>query len=108
MVRQILEAAGFVENETYKKTRFLKVPSEDFAVYFDDEDVRGSDFENLIKSHSIRIEVYSYGADCFLEAKLEAELNWRGIPWSKSDRVWLRDDQYYMTAYYFDYQEKMR
>lgn len=108
MVKKILESAGFIENKTYKKTRFLKVPETDFAVYFDDIETRGSDFENLIKSHTVRIEIYSYGSECDYEGLLEEELNRLGIPWSRSDREWLHDDQYFVTMYYFDYEEKIR
>lgn len=107
MVKQILEAIGLEENKTYKRTRFLKVPKEDFAVYFDDADARGSDYENLILRHEVRVEFYSYGSACAYEAAFEKELNRLGIPWSRSDRAWLNDGQCFVTMYYFDYQEHL-
>ena len=33
MVKEILTAAGFVENKTFKETRFLRPPKETYAVF---------------------------------------------------------------------------
>ena len=41
MVDKILTGAGFVLNETYRETRFLKPPRKTYAVYNDDCDNRG-------------------------------------------------------------------
>ena len=35
MVKQILTGAGFVENKTFKETRFLNPPKSTYAVYMD-------------------------------------------------------------------------
>lgn len=60
MVKEILTAAGFVENETFKATRFVSPPNVTYAVYFDAIKARGADNLNLIAEHTATIEVYSY------------------------------------------------
>jgi tetratricopeptide (TPR) repeat protein len=40
------------------------------------------------------------------ETAIEAELDARGIPWSKQDRYWLQDVQRYQVIYTFSYTSK--
>jgi hypothetical protein len=106
MVKEVLTGAGFVENETFKETRFLKPPKSTYAVYFDSFTRRGADGLNLVKEHDYTIELYSYKADPEAEAKIEAMLDNLGIEYDKADRVWIQEEQLYLVVYTFDYIEK--
>jgi hypothetical protein len=106
MVRQVLTGAGFVENETFKETRFLKPPKTTYAVYFDSFTGRGADGLNLIKEHIYTIELYSYKADPEAESKIESALNEFGIEYDKGDRLWINEEQLYQVVYTFEHIEK--
>lgn len=107
MLKQILEAAGFVENVTYTQTVFVKPPQRTFVVYVDDVDADGSDYTTDIFTHSIRFELYSPNrADPAAEKRLEATFRQYGIHYRKLGRTWLESERYYLTTYYFDFTEK--
>lgn len=107
MVREILTAAGFVENETFKATRFL-VPPKDvtYAIFFDAIKGRGADNLNLIAEHTVTIEVYEYVPDPESEAAIEAQFDAIGQEYEKSERYWINEEQIYMTVYSFYYVSK--
>lgn len=106
MVKEILTGAGFVENETFKETRFLKPPKSTYAVYFDSFTGRGADNLNLIKEHDYTIELYSYKADPLAEAKIETMFDNLGIEYDKDGRLWINEEQLYQVVYTFNYIEK--
>lgn len=106
MVKKVLTGAGFVENETFKETRFLKPPKTTYAVYFDSFTRRGADGLNLIKDHYYTIELYSYKVDPKAEAKIEAMLDELGLEYEKADRVWIQEEQLYQVVYTFNHIEK--
>jgi hypothetical protein len=106
MVKEVLTGAGFVENETFKETRFLKPPKTTYAVYFDSFIRRGADGLNLIKEHDYTIELYSYKADPETEAKIEASFDELGLEYEKADRIWIQEELLYMVVYTFSYIEK--
>ena len=106
MVKRILTGAGFVENKTFKETRFLKPPQTTYAVYMDSLTRRGGDGINLIREHSYTIELYSYKADPTAEAKIDEMLDILGIEYDKSERYWLDTEQLYQVVYTFDVIEK--
>lgn len=106
MVNEILTAAGFVEGETYKETRFLKPPRTTYAVFFDTVESRGADNVNLIQDHSVSIELYEYYPDSGSESNIENELKRRGIPYTKEPRFWLDTEQLYQVVYDFNYTAK--
>ncbi len=106
MVKTVLTAAGFVEGETFKETRFIAPPKSTYAVYFDSYNRRGADAVNLIKEHTISIEVYEYRPDPDAEARIEAALDALGIEYDKEDRVWIETEQLYQIVYTFTYIEK--
>lgn len=106
MVNNILTSAGFVENVTYKETRFLKAPRETYAVYMDSYERRGSDDLNLITDHAYTIELYSYSPDPSAERRIETEFNRSGIPYEKEARYWIQDEQLYQVIYTFEHTEK--
>lgn len=106
MVKNILIKAGFVEGETFKETRFLTPPKVTYCVYFDSYDRRGSDDQNLLKEHSVSIELYAYKPDSKSEAKIESVLDALGIEYEKTERFWLETEQLYQTIFNFDYIEK--
>lgn len=106
MVKQVLTGAGFVENKTFKETRFLKPPKSTYAVYMDSFTSRGADYHNLIKDHDYTIELYSYTPDPEAEAKIEANLDKLGLEYDKDDRIWIQEEQLYQVVYTFSYIEK--
>ena len=106
MIKDILTRAGFVENETFKETRFLKPPKTTYAVYMDAFTSRGADNKNLMKEHDYTIELYSYRPDPVAEDNVESILDELGIEYDKEERYWLQDEQLYQTIYLFAYIEK--
>lgn len=106
MVKTILTGAGFVENKTFKETRFLKPPKDTYSIFLDSYSRRGSDDLNLIRDHDCTIELYSYKADPDAEARIEATFDKYGIDYDKDPRVWLNSEQLYMVVYTFRYIEK--
>ena len=100
MIDSILKPTGI----PYKETMFPRaVPDKTYAVYHDDVDVDGSDYENLIYTHSITIELYEPKPDPKAEAAIEAQLNALGIKWSKQSRYWVPEAQRYQVIYEFTY-----
>ena len=109
MIKTILSAAG-VE---YAQGRFLRMPEGTHAVYFDDIEVETADrtpstTAPRIYHHSVTVEVYEPAPDDATETAIEAELDARGIAWSKQDRYWLKDLQRYQTVYDFEYTNKSK
>lgn len=106
MVKKILTNAGFIENETFRETRFIKPPRTTYAIYLDSFTGRGADNLNLVRDHDYTIEVYSYFPDSEAEDKIEAVLNELGIEFDKSERYWIQGEQLYQVVYTFNYIEK--
>lgn len=110
MVNEILTNAGFVENETYRETRFLKSPKSTYAVYMVSFTVSGADDAGLEKYKLTTIELYEYAPDPEAEARVEAELNARyhlmSDGWEKQNRYWIEEEQLYQVVYTFEHIEK--
>jgi hypothetical protein len=110
MVNEILAATGI----KYAQGRFLRLPDETCAVYFDNIEVSAADRVTppapaglpRIYTHNVTVEVYEPAPDDPSESKLEAELDARGLEWTKEDRYWLKDSQRYQTVYGFSYTSK--
>ena len=107
MVKEILTGAGFVENKTFKETRFLKPPKETYAIYTDSFTSRGADNRNLVREHEYTIEMYSSKKDPESEAKIESMLDTLGIEYDKDPCCWINEEQLYQTVYLFNYNEKL-
>lgn len=107
MINEILTAWG----RPFKKSRFLRIPEETHAVYFDAIETDGADrVPSLPRAglpkvyrHTVRVEVYEYAPDDEAEAALEAEFNAAGLDWEKEDRYWLADSQWYQVVYEVEY-----
>ncbi len=108
MIKKLLTAAGFIENETFRRTRFLSPPAGTYAVYMDDVDTDGPDGLNQIKTHNYTVELYEPAPDDKAEEDIEATLDAAGLRWTKQDRYWLQDEQLYQVIYEFIYIEKRR
>lgn len=106
MVKKVLTGAGFVENETFKETRFLKPPKTTYAIYLDSFERRGADGLNLIKDHDYTIELYSDKPDPEAESRIEASFDTLGLAYEKDDRIWIQAEQIYQTLYTFNHIEK--
>ena len=106
MVNDILTAAG-VE---HSRGRFLKKPDVNYAVYFDNIEVDAADRVTPASSglpriitHGVSIELYEPIQDDAIEAAIEAELDVRGLSWTKQDRYWLDKEKLYQVVYEFNY-----
>ena len=110
MINEILSAAG-VE---YARGRFLRMPEGTHAVYFDDIEVNAADRVAptasaglpAIYTHNVTVELYEPAPDDAKETAIEAELDARGLSWTKQDRYWLQDDQRYQVIYEFTHRAK--
>ncbi len=102
MIDEILTAAGL----NHKETRFVRLPEGTHAVWFDDVTTDGPDGYNRIHTHDVTVELYEPKPDPTAEAALEAELDARGLPWTKQARYWLDDVQRYQVIYEFTYYTK--
>lgn len=108
MVKKILTGAGFVEDKTFKETRFLNPPRSTYAVYLDSFTGRGADGANLLKEHSYTIELYSATPDPGAEERIENTLDSFGLEYEKEDRYWIQEEKLYQVTYDFDFIEKLR
>jgi hypothetical protein len=107
MVKEILTAAGFVENKTFKETRFLQPPKKNtYAIYNRSVNRRGADNLNLLTDYSVSIELYEYAPDPSSEIAIEQQLDARNLFYQKSERYWIESEQLYQTVYDFDYTTK--
>lgn len=106
MVKRVLTGAGFVENKTFRETRFLTPPKVTYAVFMDSFTRRGADGLNLLKEHTYTIELYCYTPDPEAEARIEAMLDSFGIEWDKEERYWLETESLYQVVYTFNFIEK--
>lgn len=106
MIKTILTESGFVENKTFKETRFLRPPKSTYCIYMDSYERRGADSLNLIKDHSYTIELYSYTADAEAEKNIENILDKYGIQYEKHERFWIDSEQLYQVIYNFNFIEK--
>ena len=88
--------------------RYARPPDCTFAVYFDDVDADGPDGINMLFTHNITVELYEPRPDDATEAAIEAELNARGLRWTKQTQYWISSTQCYQTIYEFSYIEKRR
>lgn len=104
MIKEILKAAGLL----FWQGRCPAPPAETYAIYFDDVTADGPDGYNRIFTHDIMVELYEPSHDDPTEAALEAELNARGIPWTKQARYWLDSVHRYQVVYEFSHIEKRR
>lgn len=110
MITEILTKAGVL----HARGRFLRMPDETHAVYFDDIEVTAPDRvprhagATLPRyyTHNVTVEVYEPTQDDATEAAIEAELDAAGVEWSKQDRYWLKDVQRYQVVYEFAYTAK--
>lgn len=110
MVNDILTAARI----EHAQGRFLRLPAGTCAVYFDDIEVTAADRVPdpaalpRIYKHNVTVEVYEPTPDDPSENALEAELDARGLEWTKQDRYWLKDLLRYQTVYEFAYTSKSK
>lgn len=100
MINEILTATG----RPYRETQFLaEPPAGTYAVYMDDVTADGPDNENRIFFHDLTVEWYEPKPDPETEAAFEAELNRRGIKWTKQARYWIKEVKRYQVIYEFSY-----
>ena len=110
MIDELLQAAGFVLDVTYRRSRLPQPPAgKTYAVYTDDITPMGPDHRpGLVRRHDVTVEMYEPEPDDAREEAFEAVLDAAGLEWSKQDRYWLREEQRYQTIYEFFYIEKRR
>lgn len=112
MIKEILTAAGVL----HRRGRFTSPPAGTYAVYFDDIEADGADPVSSTTPgglprtyhHEARVELYEAKPDDATETAIEAELDARGIPWTKEDRYWIQTEQMYQVLYEFSYTSKTK
>lgn len=104
MTDEILTRAGV----PHRRSRFIKPPAGDYAVYMDDITTDGADRLNFVYTHDVTVELYERDPNDALEAAIEAELDAVGLHYRKQDRYWLQDVQRYQVVYEFTYHQKRR
>lgn len=104
MIKELLKAAGVVA----WPVRCPDPPTGTYALYFDDVTADGPDGLNSIFTHDAMVELYEPKQDPDTEARLEAELDKRGLHYTKQSRYWLSSVQRYQVIYEFSYIEKRR
>lgn len=103
MIEQILTAAGIPS----QAAQFSDPPPVTYAVYFDSVTAEGPDAEaSRIFTHDCTVELYAPTVDPEAKARLEAELDARGIPYTTQGWYWLGTTQRYQEIYEFSYIEK--
>lgn len=108
MIKKILTAAGFIENETFRRSRFQAPPAGTYAVYMDDVSTDGPDGMNVLYTHNYTVELYEPAPDDAAEAAIEAAISAEGLRYTKQDRYWLQDEQLYQVIYELTHIEKRR
>ena len=106
MIKDIAKAAGL----KLREARHTKPRSGTYGVYTDAVEAGGADGVNCIRTHDYTLEVYAPSAKEAdeVETAIEAELDRRGIPWTKQGRYWLQEEQKYQEIYEFTHIEKRR
>lgn len=104
MIKTILDATEI----PYKETRFIKPPSGAYVVYDDDYSTGGADGLNLVKRHSVTLQLFTNDRGTEEQAVIEAALDGAGFEWEKDAAAWEDQAQRYQTNYYFDFVEKRR
>ena len=104
MIKQILRATGLPG----WPGRCPDPPGSTYAIYFDNVTADGPDGRNGVYTHDIMLELYSPRADDAAEADIEAELDARGLHYTKQACYWLGTTQRYQTIYEFTYHVKRR
>lgn len=107
MVKEILTNAGFEEDVTFRETRFVKPPRQSYVVYLISYTSRGSDQRNMVRDCTTLIELYAYKADPDAEARIEKQLDERGLEYRKDDRYWIQEEQLFQTVYTVEHTEKI-
>lgn len=103
MIEQILTAAGIPS----QAAQFSDPPRVTYAVYFDSVTAEGPDADaSRIFTHDCTVELYAPTVDPETKARLEAELDARGIPYTTQGWYWLGTTQRYQEIYEFSYIEK--
>lgn len=112
MVKKILEKAGFIENETYKKVRFAKPPDTTYCVYLLSIDAVGSDKKRFADDVHCEIEMYSKDIpDTKSETRLISLLDefYENLTdgYEVDGWLWLNELNVYQNIFRFDYIQKI-
>lgn len=114
MVDLILQQAGYTKNTSYKETRFVKTPTADPYITYDDSyEIGGADLKPFWKEHSITLNLYSKTPNSVAEKTLEAVMDgfadrMMGEGWERLERVWEDGSNVFNTQYNFQYIEKIK
>lgn len=102
MLNDILTAAAIPAREA----RFAN-PPDTHAVYFNSVTTDGPDGINRIFTHDCIVEIYAPTTDSDVKARLEAELDARGIEYTTQGWHWLDSLRRYQEIYEFTYIKKI-
>lgn len=108
MIDEILTSAGFVLNQTYRETLFIRPPQESYVVYNVSYDRSGPDLFNAINTYTVSFELYAYKPDEDSEIRIESELDKHALEFTKEERYYIQEEGLYQTIYNFSYTKKER
>lgn len=109
ILNDILEGAGFVNEKTYRQTRFVTAPRETYCTWDVNESYRGTDdFEIVIKQSDFSIDLYQSEPDERPEMRIEKQLILHELPFTKSTRDFIQAEKLYQTTYEFTFLEKVK
>lgn len=91
-IKALLIKAGFTE-KTVAKDRFLKAPSDDYAVWYDEKELTGGDDYICLAKHTYTVEIYLRQKNTNLDRLFAKELQKAGFSFKQSETVWLEADQ---------------
>lgn len=106
LIDDILQGAGFVQNKTYKETRFITPPKDTYVVFNRSYERRGADKLNCLKEYDVTFEMYSTSPDSQKEQNIEAEFDKRFLFYTKQERYFIQSEQLYQVIYEFSYIER--
>lgn len=104
MIETLLAAAAIPS----RQARYHDAPQGTYGIWFDEAETDGADDVNCLLVHNGTVELYAPEPDKDAEAAFEAELDARGIHWSKQGWYWMDNLKRYQNIYEFSYIEKRR
>lgn len=102
-VKELLEPTGIPIAETC----FKNPPSLPYIVFTESKQVGGADLKNMLVDRDITIELYSAKINISTENKIEEILNEKAIEFTKGERIWIDQDKFFMTPFYFSLYERI-
>lgn len=100
-IKSWLEQTGFPVNEC----RFLNPPAPPYVVFWETQEVYGSDDKNLLRRSHVRIELYTAAISRLCKKKITDLLDAGGYEY-QFDRDWIENKKLFVMFFEFSFLEK--